>query len=358
MYKRALTKQPAAANDYAVGRGYIFIPFGVDREQFVQTALRNERVSLMLEDGRGSINDAYISKTVLQEISFPEKTGELGSPIAYLNIYPANEFTVIAVLSSNDNSQLLKEYQFKKVKESEIGRVSVIGNGDNGELIISVDGENEDSGKVILNIKNSENKGELEINVLGGTNIYTQGDKVLKSAKSIELQVVNNETQKKSSLKYEKDQGLIYLDEFSNKLEANKKGVSFSINTEKENQEEGEEVELEPVITVDFSKEEGFSYIDKFENNIKIDKDGNINLIAKNKLVVDAEKGIDIGSENLESAAKGDTLVDMLSDLCDKISALTVPTALGPSGIPINVADFTTIKSKLNTIKSNLVKVE
>lgn len=37
-----------------------------------------------------------------------------------------------------------------------------------------------------------------------------------------------------------------------------------------------------------------------------------------------------------------------LSDLCDAICALTVTTAVGPSGAPINVAQFKQIKEELN----------
>lgn len=37
-----------------------------------------------------------------------------------------------------------------------------------------------------------------------------------------------------------------------------------------------------------------------------------------------------------------------LSDLCDALARLTVPTGVGPSGIPINMADFQKIKQDLN----------
>ena len=43
----------------------------------------------------------------------------------------------------------------------------------------------------------------------------------------------------------------------------------------------------------------------------------------------------------------GSGLLKTLSDLCDAITKLTVPTALGPSGIPINAADFISIKTDL-----------
>lgn len=37
-----------------------------------------------------------------------------------------------------------------------------------------------------------------------------------------------------------------------------------------------------------------------------------------------------------------------LGDLCDAIARLTVSTGVGPSGVPINIADFQKIKQELN----------
>jgi len=42
-----------------------------------------------------------------------------------------------------------------------------------------------------------------------------------------------------------------------------------------------------------------------------------------------------------------ESLKAIISDLIDKIMALTVTTPVGPSGVPINVADFAAIKTRL-----------
>ena len=43
----------------------------------------------------------------------------------------------------------------------------------------------------------------------------------------------------------------------------------------------------------------------------------------------------------------GSGLLKTLTDLCAAIEKLTVPTAMGPSGVPINIAEFTKIKQDL-----------
>ncbi len=54
-----------------------------------------------------------------------------------------------------------------------------------------------------------------------------------------------------------------------------------------------------------------------------------------------------------EKLAKGETLVDLLSELIDAINQMTHPTPSGPSGPPVNAATFTNIKTRLKTILSS-----
>lgn len=45
-----------------------------------------------------------------------------------------------------------------------------------------------------------------------------------------------------------------------------------------------------------------------------------------------------------------ESLFDLLKDLLTYISALTVPTPSGPSGVPTNIADFTNLLTRLNNL--------
>lgn len=58
--------------------------------------------------------------------------------------------------------------------------------------------------------------------------------------------------------------------------------------------------------------------------------------------------------EGKECMVLGNTLVDLLGQLIDAILSLTVITPHGPSGTPVNAATFSDIKSKLETILSEL----
>src|SRR5690606_15303532 len=62
--------------------------------------------------------------------------------------------------------------------------------------------------------------------------------------------------------------------------------------------------------------------------------------------VEDAEFSITGKGFKLNNGSGG--LLKTLSDLCDAIAKLTVTTGVGPSGVPINIADFQKIKQELN----------
>ena len=45
-------------------------------------------------------------------------------------------------------------------------------------------------------------------------------------------------------------------------------------------------------------------------------------------------------------------LLDIIDKLIDAINKLTVPTGVGPSGVPINLAEFAALKTQLGFIKA------
>jgi hypothetical protein len=90
---------------------------------------------------------------------------------------------------------------------------------------------------------------------------------------------------------------------------------------------------------------------------VTVDKSGKIYVTSPR--IVEVCPDIRLGSEGVtEPAVLGDVLKSKLESLIDAINVLTVPTAFGPSGTPINAATFTSIKSGLSDILSHKVKLE
>ena len=84
-------------------------------------------------------------------------------------------------------------------------------------------------------------------------------------------------------------------------------------------------------------------------------KDGKAVEITKDKVKLGKLGGTQEKSTLGETTKKKmEEICDRIGDVCDKITALTVPTALGPSGTPINAPAFVAIKTQVSTLKSQL----
>lgn len=106
--------------------------------------------------------------------------------------------------------------------------------------------------------------------------------------------------------------------------------------------------------------------------------DGQFSIDATQGINVTTEAGIFVDTKNrdvnmnigngvvalgtdgdLEAAAKGETLVELLGEMLDLIAQQIYLTPAGPSSPgPTNIAQFTTLKSKLNTLLSNHVQLK
>ena len=82
--------------------------------------------------------------------------------------------------------------------------------------------------------------------------------------------------------------------------------------------------------------------------------EGTFNIDADDHTIIDSPK-IYLGNASTDEAepvAMGQTLVDWMQKLCDTLMAETHPTACGPSGTPINSADYADLKSAAPDILS------
>ena len=102
---------------------------------------------------------------------------------------------------------------------------------------------------------------------------------------------------------------------------------------------------------------DGWLSIDnKFGIEANVGDDINITTNDRNVNINSGNGNINLGNQNLESLVRGETLVQLLTELITAIEVMTVATPAGPSTPPLNVASFTKVKSQLRTMLSNLNK--
>lgn len=185
-------------------RGHIFLPFpgnnitseskeGIDyRDKVIKQFFRKQKVSVILDNGTFA-NNCPISLNVLQEIQFPEKFGQVGSPVLCFVEPMHKKPMVIAMFGKEDDVSFNNEGEKKlssifKNSKSEVGV-----RGKKGEVYINVDSSEETGGNVYINIKNTSNKGKLNIRVLGDSNIYSMGNCNISASGNINASVKDDE---------------------------------------------------------------------------------------------------------------------------------------------------------------------
>ena len=89
-----------------------------------------------------------------------------------------------------------------------------------------------------------------------------------------------------------------------------------------------------------------------------------ISLDGKQVVEFESEEKISLGINAVEPVLLGRRTMDWLNNLCEilvnvtnAIAAQTHPTGTGPSGVPINVGDFITAKSDIQSIQSEISKL-
>jgi len=217
-------------HDYLVGRGYVIIPPNVDRGQYIASALRSEKLAISLENGGSIALNTYITREAIQDIVFPETSEELGSCVSYITVPPYNVRIIVGIVGDEDDSQLLQEDEFRREKKTSSGIISISGLGRRGELHLDLDGLETENGGLFIKIKNGSRSAKMRVEVLGESEIYTEGKSTISSADEIELKIVG--TENPISIRYKKGEGLTYTDEFENSITVNEDVVQIQPNSE------------------------------------------------------------------------------------------------------------------------------
>lgn len=207
-----VTRDIKFATKTQIGLGYIAIPFGVDRNKFVKSCYRKERVHIIFDQGGTMFKNCYIDSNVLQQIKFPETCRSLGSQVVFI-MHRFNAVPIIVASVTRTRERIISdEEQFTINKSIKGGNLSITGSG-NGNLIINL--SSIDGSKVKLNLKGENSS--LEINNDGTTTINSESDIILNSSSKVVKNYLNDSGVVEKSLTLDNN-GLTYLDDKGNKF--------------------------------------------------------------------------------------------------------------------------------------------
>lgn len=290
------------------GTAYIYIPSDItNREQFISDCFNTATVSILTNDGQ-RFDNVSVDKNSFQYLDFPATVNDLGSMIFWVKISKHNLPVAVALLTKKGEVLGFQNGQFKIEKLSGNNIVSILGDGKKGNLFINVQSDTE--GNVIINARNKDKNNKVKLNVDGDINTMSNNwnGQVLEQ---FLINIKNGLDDKKTQtvIKYTRNTGFSYKDQYNNDIEITK---------------------------------DGFSYQDDNKNKITVTKDG---------LVYQNDKGTFEVDKNGKFSFKNNSysIKKMFEDFIDEVSNITTSTMIGIQPI-INKAQVIALKNKLNNI--------
>jgi hypothetical protein len=172
--------------------GYVTVPTGVDRQQYVDTCYNRERVSVILDNGQGVLLDCYVDKQNIRDIVFPESSDDLGSFVCVLQ-QKYKKGTILGVISYENESQLLKECDIRLEKIDTGGNISSIrGNAKDGNMSLNVSNKQKEA-IININVTGKDNSGKLNITTNNELSIRTTNKVNVESFGEISVKALDKE---------------------------------------------------------------------------------------------------------------------------------------------------------------------
>lgn len=280
------------------GIAWITVPSDKDTSKFIERCYRNGTVSIILENG-GVVESVLISKQTIKEIEFPKSSSELGSLVCWINKPENNQPIIVGSFPKDNELNGLTDGRANLLKRTGTGFAEVIVDGVTGSVTIIASGLLEKGGDINIISNNKSRSSKLKVNVSG--NVIINSDNFqLTNSKKLQFIIKDKSVNKfTTSISYEKGVGFDYIDEFGNQISANK-----------------DNIKLTPAKILNIS-----------EGSEPIAKADSLSLILEK-------------------------LVDLCSNIADEISLITVPTAMGISGVPTNANKLSIISTSLSDLKN------
>ena len=187
-------------------RGYIFLPYpaqkmdlnsqdGIDyRTAIINQCKRKKTVSVVFDNGSYA-NNCPISLQALQDVEWPAKFGQVGSPVLCHVTGLHKKPMIFAVFGKQDDVVFDKEGD-KKLSSIFVDSHAEIGvKGTTGEIFLNVDSAEATGGNLWINITNKSATGKMNIRVKGTSDIYTSG--VCSILSDTQVQTIVTDTENK-----------------------------------------------------------------------------------------------------------------------------------------------------------------
>ena len=280
----------------SAGVGFVVVPKGINADEYIRDCYRTNTVTINGGRGYGYFSGVHVDEAVMQNITFPTDEINRGTAVIWVKDAISQMPIIVGSLRKHDDFYKLEENQFRMKRSSGEKNVEIFADANDSLIDISIIGD--EASPAEFKIKLSSPNSNSVLNISSDNEITLESEKLVKIISNDEANIqVRTEGELKCEAKYKVGKGFDYKDEFGN---------TVSCTDEK------------------------------------------VEVVSKQV----------VHNSGKESMVLGDTLEKLLDKTLNAIIKLTVPTALGPSGTPINKAEFQDVLSELKTILSKKSKLE
>lgn len=170
---------------------YVYLPSDKDRDEYISNCIRTNTITVVNTNGEVR-SKVKIGRLAMQVLQFPESSSSVGSPVVCANVENKSQLLVIEVYDFEDEFVLINENEFAVSRKTQSSSAELRVQGSKGIVLINVDSDNKEGGKLIINVANSENAGEVALEVDGSVSVKANGEIRNESNSNISSVVYND----------------------------------------------------------------------------------------------------------------------------------------------------------------------
>jgi hypothetical protein len=277
------------------GVGFLVVPSEIDRIQYIEDCYRTQTVTINGGEGYGFFSSVRCPQNILENLVFPTETSR-GTPIVWVKDGMTHLPVIVGWLRQEGDYYALGEAQWRLSRGTDKRNVEIFVDGSIAEIQVNVLGDKEEPANIDIKLSSENGDSEFNLSSDNTVNLHAAKKLTLLSENEFDL-TVTEKGETKGLIQYVLGKGIVIQDEFGNVIKTS---------------------------------------------------DGLIELLSKQIN----------HNEGKEPMVLGDTLAKLLSDLIDAIMKLTVMSPVGVTSVPVNIADFSAIKARIDEIKSKISNLE
>lgn len=216
----------------ACGVGYVVLSVEQDRDNYVSSSFRNNRLTIVTEDNE-VIKNCFVAKNVWQSIVFPDDAKGRGSAVLWVNVPHQNKVVIMDTIVKKDElNSIQTEHQFKMERLVEDKVVTISGDGYNGRLTIVTKGNGGGEGEVYMRVLNSDEVGLFNVYVQGTIAFEAERELNFRAGRAATTIIRDDANDGKfGKISYVLGDGFVLLDEFNQTIKTNKAGITAIADT-------------------------------------------------------------------------------------------------------------------------------